>query len=476
MSRRFDLFVIFAEMRTGSNLLEASLNDVPGLKCHGEVFNPHFIGHPKQMALLGQDMDAREADPMALVAALKAAPGLNGFRYFHDHDPRVLEELLADPRCAKIVLTRNPLESYVSLKIARQTGQWKLGDARHLKVSQAVFDAGEFEDHLAALQGFQLQLMRSLQVLGQSAFYVDYEDIQELPVVNGLARWLGTEDGVQGLSQALVKQNPEPMERKVANFDEMAAALARIDRFDLGRTPNFEPRRGPAVPGFIAAARAGLLYMPIKGGPVETVQAWLAALDQAPEAALQTGFSQKSLRQWMRAHPGHRGFTVLRHPVARAHAAFCDYILNGAYAELREQLRKRYKLPLPAVENLRNMDLAAHRAAFLAFAQFLKGNLAGQTSLRIDGAWASQAAILQGHAQFALPGLVAREATLAEDLGYLARTLGRAMPALAPREPVRPFALEAVLTPEIEAALREAYARDYLTFGFGDWQPVTLAA
>ncbi|GGH55037.1 sulfotransferase family 2 domain-containing protein [Frigidibacter albus] len=467
MSRRFDMFVIFAEMRTGSNLLEASLNGVPGLTCHGEAFNPHFMGHPKTDSLLGVTLAKRAEDPAALLAAMRAAPGLNGFRFFHDHDPRVLDEVLDDPRCAKVILTRNPVESYVSLQIARQTGQWKLGDARHQKTSQVLFDAEEFTGHLAGLQEFQLQLLRALQVGGQTAFYVDYEDIQDVAVLSGLARFLGAEGGVQGLATSLVKQNPEPLESKVANFGAMEAALARLDRFNLTRTPNFEPRRGPAVPSFVAAARAPLLFMPIKAGPVAQVRGWLASLD---EGALQEEFTQKSLRQWLRGHPGHRSFTVLRHPVARAHAAFCDHILNGQYAEVREVLRKTYKLPLPPVAKVAKMDLEAHRAAFAGFARFLKGHLAGQTSVRIDAAWASQAAVLQGFAQFAMPDLIAREDRLAEDLGHLAEAVGRPAPALpAPVAQTAPFALAEVMTEEIEALLREAYQRDYVAFGFGGW-------
>jgi LPS sulfotransferase NodH len=45
MTRRFDAFVIFAEMRTGSNHLEESLNGLDDIQCHGELFNPTFIGH-----------------------------------------------------------------------------------------------------------------------------------------------------------------------------------------------------------------------------------------------------------------------------------------------------------------------------------------------------------------------------------------------------------------------------------------------
>ena len=35
---RFDLFVLLAGMRTGSNALEEALNLYPGLACYGEAF------------------------------------------------------------------------------------------------------------------------------------------------------------------------------------------------------------------------------------------------------------------------------------------------------------------------------------------------------------------------------------------------------------------------------------------------------
>ncbi|MEI4471973.1 sulfotransferase family 2 domain-containing protein [Frigidibacter sp. MR17.24] len=468
---RFDSFVIFAEMRTGSNLLEAALNAVEGLSCLGEAFNPKFPGYPNRDEVLGVTLAERVADPARLLARIRAAEGLNGFRFFHDHEPRIVDELIEDRRCAKIVLTRNPAESFVSLQIARQTGQWRLKDAKHQKSGQIDFSSDDFEAHLEQLQAFQLRIQHGLQITGQTAFYVDYEDIQDPAVLDGLVRHLGIEAGIDRLPSDLVKQNPEPMEAKVANFPAMERALARLDRFNLTRTPNFEPRRGPGVPQFVAAAAAPLLFMPVKGGPVAAVSDWLAQL-----GGLEGGFTQKTLRQWQKAHPGHRSFTVLRHPVARAHAAFCEHVLNGDYAEIREQLKKFYKLPLPPVAKVDQMTLDEHRAAFLGFVRFLKGNLAGQTAIRIDGAWASQTAVLQGQAQFAFPDLLAREETLAEDLAALCARLGIAAPAFRAAPPARPFPLAEVVTPEIEAAVSEAYQRDYLGFGFAERCPVPASA
>ena len=244
MAAAFDYFVIFAEMRTGSNFLEANLNAFQGLRCHGEAFNPHLIGYPDATEILGITQETRDRDPQKLLLAIRDEPGvIGGFRFFHDHDPRVIETVLSDPRCAKIILTRNPAESYVSWKIAKQTDLWKITNAKGLKTTRIPFDAKEFEEFLSEIQGFQTFLLNTLQRSGQTPFFVGYEDLQDLDVINGLGTWLGVDEKLPSLDKKLKKQNPEPIEDKVSNYKEMEAALAGFDRFDLSRTPNFEPRR-----------------------------------------------------------------------------------------------------------------------------------------------------------------------------------------------------------------------------------------
>jgi len=184
----FNSFVILAEMRTGSNLLETTLNTFAGIVCHGELFNPVFINTPRTEDYLGITFAMREADPFALLSAVRAQGGLTGFRLFHDHDPRIRAHVLADPACAKIVLTRNPLDSYVSRKIATGTGQWKLQNVAKLKTAKVEFDAAEFEEHLNTLQQAQVQILHALQTTGQGAFYIGYDDLNDIDVLNGLAR------------------------------------------------------------------------------------------------------------------------------------------------------------------------------------------------------------------------------------------------------------------------------------------------
>ena len=476
MSDRFDYFVVFAEMRTGSNFLEANLNALGGIECHGEAFNPHFIGYPNRTEILEVTQAMRDGDPARLIEAIKGqSDGIGGFRFFHDHDPRVLDIVLEDSRCAKIILTRNPVDSYVSWKIAQATGQWKLTNVKRRKDSKVVFDGAEFEKHVTKLQEFQVMLLNRLQGSGQTAFYIAYEDLQDLTIINGLAKFLGTDAVLDALDSSLKKQNPSGLRDKLSNFDEMEQALSGLDTFNLTRTPNFEPRRGAAVPGFVTGARAALLYMPVRAGPEAEVRNWLAALDGVKPDTLPTKLNQKSLRQWKRRKPGHRSFTVLRHPVARAHSVFCNRILMkgpGCFSDIRKTLRNFYKLPIPGQSPGDEWDRRTHREAFMGFLEFLRANLAGQTGIRVDANWATQASVVQGMGHFSTPDMIVRENEMASYLPALARQTGYAKP---PRPgvagPDQPVPLSDIYDDDIEALVADIYQRDYLMFGFGAWTP-----
>lgn len=475
MPQRFDCFVIFAEMRTGSNFLEANLNAFDGLTCHGEAFNPHFIGYPTSEDILDVSLEERDRKPDMLLDRIRTGTpeALGGFRYFHNHDPRVLDGLLADARVAKIILTRNPADSYISKKIAQATGQWKLTNVKKRKDAQAQFDADEFETHLAELQAFQVRLLRALQTSGQTAFYVAYEDLQDVEVMNGLAQWLGVAARLDSLNTALKRQNPQAAAEKVENFDQMSEALSRLDRFNLSRTPNFEPRRGPVVPTYIAARDTPLLYMPIRSGPERAVRDWLGALDGVGAGKLVDKFTQGTLRSWKRARPGHRSFTVIRHPLARAHDAFCSKILTtekGSFPGIRKVLRRAHSLPIPEDEPGPDYDAGAHRLAFTAWLSWVRANLNGQTALRVDGHWATQAQCIEGMSEFTLPDMIVRESEMQAYLPALALQVGHDNPPDPVAVPNKaPFSLAEIYDDQIEALGREAYHRDYVMFGFQDW-------
>ena len=460
MTQPFRSFVIFAEMRTGSNLLEATLNAIKRVTCFGEAFNPYMMGWPDKDELKGITMAEREADPHRLLQALFDKPNhLPGFRYFHDHDPRVFDAIIEDRACAKIILTRNPVDSYVSTELARATNQWKLNETETPIPAAIRFDGAEFRQAMGEVEAFQLKVMHRLQVGGQAAFWLGYEDLRDAGVMTGLLHWLGRTDleRVEPASDQ-VPQNPRELSEKVENFDEMAAELARLDPFMLRRIPNFEPRRGPAVPSFLGSeAGKGLIFMPVRGGPSGSVGRWLRAMGEVAE-----DFNQNSLRQWKRRHAGHRSFTVLRHPLLRAWAAF-ESLIGGGNAGLRQLMRDIHRVALPPDGELAGLDPSRKIALFAAFLDFLRRNLNGQTSLPTYPGWASQSEILAGFAGFGAPDMVLRESELPRGLSWLAAAAGITAPADFPDpDPVPDFLEDG----ELRALAKKAYLRDYVAFGF----------
>jgi hypothetical protein len=320
MTRRFDAFVIFAEMRTGSNHLEESLNGLDDIQCHGELFNPTFIGHHNRFEFLGFDLDRRERDPIGLIDAMIARTGpLPGFRFFHDHDPRVLDRVLDDARIAKVLLTRNPLDSYVSRKIASATGQWRLTDLKHAKTGKITFDELEFTQMLDDWSGFRNTLRRGLQATGQTLFPIRYEDINDVEVLNGLAAFLGSEHRLSAASRRLKRQNPGKIEDKVANVPGHDGS-PRADR---------PVRSGACNRWRGAATRRGVIRFRGASGGTASVHSrrrrsgrrqcsiGCPGLAVSGATRLVTGMTQKDLRKWMRSQPGFVQFQrSLRHPDA----------------------------------------------------------------------------------------------------------------------------------------------------------------
>ena len=211
----------------------------------------------------------------------------------------------------------------------------------------------------------------------------------------------------------------------------------------------------------------------MRGGPEARILDWLAQVDGGKRSDLLKKFSQKDLRQWKRKHTDHRSFTVFA--PSGCTGAFCILSSHSKYwprwvCGLRQTLRRRYGLPIPEEMPDAGYDLAAHRTAFLAFLVFLKGNLLGQTAIRIDATWCTQAQSLQGFGEFALPDRVIRESDLEVELPQLLAQLGHNTPVdMGKPNADSRFDLSEIYDAEIEAAAQSAYQRDYMMFGFDSW-------
>lgn len=443
-------FVIVAEMRTGSNFLESALNALDGVSCHGELFNRNFIGYPGRHEAFGIDETTREADPGSLLRAMRdSGPGLHGFRWFPDHDRRVLPLVLADPAVAIVRLNRNAAEVWVSRQIARATGQWRLGDLKNRRAATVTFDREDFTEYLHVRDAFDHDFRHRLQSAGRTAFQIDYADLTSLEVLNGLASWLGVPARLDTIPNDFRKQNPGELSDKVDNPGEMAEVLRDLRVSEGGGESNLRPA-GAGVPGWYLAARAPILFQPIPGGPVSSVRAWLETLDGAPPAL---GARQKDLRTWQEAHPGNRAVTVLRHPLLRAVAALGEVRSGGLARSLA-----RY-----------GVDTGADPTAemLVAWLEVIGGALAGQTSFPPERSWRPQSELVAAAAAVRPPDLVLRE----EEVETALPGLGGGLPVPTDPEARRlRETLERIVSPRAEQLANRVYRSDFRTFGFADWR------
>ena len=215
----------------------------------------------------------------------------------------------------------------------------------------------------------------------------------------------------------------------------------------------------------MASDAVGLLYQPIKAGPEQRIRKWLQDY-----GGLVTSFDRQSLRKWREAHPGQRSFTVLRHPLARAHAAWCDLLDKDWMPELRPYLKRVHKFDLPPRTQKGFATGAEHRAGFMVFLELIKHIHAGRTELRTPPQLATQLATINGFAMVQGPDFLLREDRLEEGLAFLCGEVGLEMKALPPATESPAHDLGALYGPDLEKAAREAYGRDYAAYGYGDWK------
>ena len=500
-AKPFRYFVILGSMRTGSNLLQRTLDQVSDITCYGELFNANFIDGPNQPDRLGVTKAERDANPELLIEAMERANhgvAIPGFRYFDGHDPRALSLALNDPAIGKVILRRNPLDSFVSLKIAQTTGQWMLGKARGRKSAQVQFDIDEYQTYVAQSEDFYGLIEKALQTTGQSAFRLDFPDVQQLDMINGLAKWLGSETPLKRIEPTIERQNPGTLEDKVVNFEEMQQALAQTG--GLHRTG--EGSSGDRAGGLrfmYTCRRSPVLFAEVPGVASGNIKRWMHSIDGGEP--MRADFDQlledtppfgrpanrKALNDWLQTHPGAVTFTYIAHPVARAYSVFMRHIWGStdeSFPRIRSFIEDQFGMVLPdeadrssgsrEVLERAGHDAEAHARAFSAFLAFLRANLGGQTPIRVDRHWDLQCHFVDGFNTAVPISLIVRQGEMLAGAAYVRKLLNAdRMKNRILREPAEDhiIPLADIWSMQIEAQVQAIYARDYLVFSFDTWRP-----
>ncbi|HKY92194.1 MAG TPA: hypothetical protein VJM11_14190 [Nevskiaceae bacterium] len=228
-------FVLLGMMRSGSNFLERQLTLLPDVMCHGELFNPSFVGFAQPMGneMAGyqrNDVHPRNREPLKFLRQVSEATTrpIMGFRMFLDHDPEMTARILYDADVKKIVLSRNLLDSYVSLVIARETDQWLLTDVAGRKEAGPItVDLNEFNTFALRQALYFNDILTILIRTGQDFLTLDYTEIKNLARLNEAATFIGSEHRFDVVKEPLKKQNPESLRRKIVNYDELLEQMRR---------------------------------------------------------------------------------------------------------------------------------------------------------------------------------------------------------------------------------------------------------
>lgn len=238
---KFAGFVIYGAMRTGSNYLVSLLNQFEGVVCHGEAFNPGFVGlredYYGKFGLTRDEPAKRDADVHKFYDAVLERENrttLCGFKLFPGHSPVILGQTLADPTLAKIILQRDVLTSFISLCQAEASGVWMIKDGNQtsrLKSQErsdvkVTFDGPRFLRYREKVKAFYRQVEEALQNNGQAFLRLWYRDLNTPATVQALAEFLKSRPPSKlNTRQLLVKQNLSAPHERVINVREMVEFL-----------------------------------------------------------------------------------------------------------------------------------------------------------------------------------------------------------------------------------------------------------
>jgi LPS sulfotransferase NodH len=208
-------FIVLTRSRTGSNFLVSLLNSHPAIQAKGEI-----VQRRKNRGFIEIIDDAFTKATQEIEAV--------GFKIFYYHPigengTEIWDYLVSDKEIHVIhLLRRNTLRTVVSHKVAQETREWRHNTDRSdrlVKKKSVYFEPEEL------IRNAMLTKLREEQ--GRKLFEqhpmleVLYEDLvghlgptyTSITEFLGLMRWSPSTD--------TVKQNPEPLDQLLENYDEI---------------------------------------------------------------------------------------------------------------------------------------------------------------------------------------------------------------------------------------------------------------
>lgn len=231
-------YVILAGPRTGSNFLLSALGQYDDITSLVALFNKPEIkmgagaGLPDGLrdVLLAEDvLEQRDPDPIAFwhrLCDLTETP-IVGFKFFPNHDERILDWALDNAQLKKIILRRNPLQSFTSISFAKRDGIWTSGGLQKKDVNTEKVELN-IRQMLRWMAKYKAYFERVDEAVAEhDVLRISYNELFQPWSQQALVRFLGSngekpakrEDGLPRKIRSNFLQD------KVANLDEVVDAL-----------------------------------------------------------------------------------------------------------------------------------------------------------------------------------------------------------------------------------------------------------
>lgn len=212
--------LILASGRSGSSWLVSCLNSVPRVRIVGEVLNPDFSYGPWSRRT------SKAAVLRHLIHSVHAAgasvSGVKLLQYHLDMYGVTAGDLRRLFPLAKylILYRRSLLEQYLSLRIARQTGQWRGSENFHTPPLVHV-DPAALKTHCEDTKRFYGRILGHAWLKGCSEIICYEEMLEDVQRVFDTQIFPLLKLPRSGVSSAFVKQNTERSEKIIANYGEI---------------------------------------------------------------------------------------------------------------------------------------------------------------------------------------------------------------------------------------------------------------
>jgi hypothetical protein len=147
-----------------------------------------------------------------------------------EHATRVptLGQVLREAEWRKVVLRRNPIESYASLLRAQRTGIWMLradkaaGAPRERLDAPVTFDEASYAEHMRMCTWFDRQVEQATDAAGNLSTSVDYREIVDRSALPRLLSFIGSSADAASLTSDREKQFSREFSEGFTNWEALA--------------------------------------------------------------------------------------------------------------------------------------------------------------------------------------------------------------------------------------------------------------